>query len=79
MAKDYGHRFWGELERDDSNTVKQDLEKRLDFLIEYTRRVETSNLQAQEKLNTKYAKDEIFKSVNDFSDYHSRAFLHLMR
>lgn len=42
LARDYGYRVWGE-----------DLEKREKFLLEYTRRVETTNLRSLENLLTK--------------------------
>lgn len=43
LAQDYGYRLWNSNE----------LEKRLEFLREYTRRVETTNLGAMEKVFSK--------------------------
>jgi hypothetical protein len=42
LALEHGYRMWGELGED----KKDDLQKRLNYLHEYTRRIETSNLLA---------------------------------
>ena len=42
LAKDHGYTLWGE-----------ELEKRFNFLVEYTRRIETTNLRSIENLFTK--------------------------
>lgn len=42
LARDYGYKLWGE-----------DIEKRVEFLIEYTRRIETTNLRSVENLLVK--------------------------
>ncbi|MDH5580328.1 MAG: hypothetical protein OEY33_00335 [Bdellovibrionales bacterium] len=45
FAANYGYRLWGSL----TKTPKEDLRKRFDFVKEYTRRVETTNLLEREK------------------------------
>lgn len=63
MAKNYGYRVWGD-----------DLEKRFSFLLEYTRRIETTNLKSLENLLTKVeGKGENLKK--DLSDDLYRASL----
>ncbi len=49
LAKDDGYRLWGKLGASE-NTKKEDLELRLEFLKEYFRRVETSNLLSSKKI-----------------------------
>lgn len=48
LALDYGYRKWGSFAKADS-----DLRLRFEFLKEYTRRMETSNLLASERLREK--------------------------
>ena len=49
LAKNDGYRIWGKLGVPE-NSNKEDLELRLDFLKEYFRRVETSNLLSSSKI-----------------------------
>ena len=49
LAKNDGYRIWGKLGVSE-NSKKEDLEQRLDFLKEYFRRVETSNLLSSAKI-----------------------------
>lgn len=58
MARDYGYRIWGNIEEDlenskVSNETASDSIKRLEFLREYTRRLETSNILVGEKFKEK--------------------------
>jgi hypothetical protein len=48
LAKDHGYRLWGKIEAEENK--KDDLYLRLEFLKEFTRRLETSNLFASQKL-----------------------------
>ena len=48
LAREYGYRKWGALEDPSS-----DIKLRFDFLKEYTRRMETSNLLASQRLREK--------------------------
>lgn len=56
IARDFGYRVWDD-----------DLEKRFNFLVEYTRRIETTNLRSLENLLTKVeGKGEVIrKSLNE--------------
>jgi hypothetical protein len=45
LAETYGYRLWGEL----GGVKDQDLAKRVRFLHEYTRRIETTNLVVAEQ------------------------------
>lgn len=63
LARDFGYRLWAE-----------DLAKRLSFLVEYTRRIETTNLRSLENLLTKVeASGENVRK--DLSEDHYRASL----
>lgn len=51
LAVKFGYRLWEFPERaTEGNEEKLDLEKRIDFLTEYTRRIETTNLMAARKI-----------------------------
>lgn len=56
LARDFGHTLWGD-----------DLQKRFDFLVEYTRRIETSNLRSMENLLARLEKggEKINREIND--------------
>ncbi len=51
LAKEDGHRLWGKMSTDATNAEKSksDLDERLEFLKEYFRRIETTNLLASGK------------------------------
>ncbi len=49
FAKEYGYRLWGKM--DSNGETRDDLELRLIFLKEYTRRIETTNLVSNERWN----------------------------
>ncbi len=51
FAADYGYRLWGSL----TAMPKEDLRKRFEFLQEYTRRIETTNLLEREKFKQQRA------------------------
>lgn len=83
MARDYGFRIWGELSLDmldgnsESNSEKlSDSTRRLKFLREYTRRLETSNILVGEKFKEKLEKrgDRI-----DLKKYGNRYFSEALR
>ncbi len=63
LARDYGYTLWGD-----------EASKRLDFLVEYTRRIETTNLRSIENLLTKLESNGE-KSRRDLSEDHYRASL----
>lgn len=63
FAIDFGYTFWDEK-----------LEKRFDFLVEYTRRIETTNLKSMENLLNKVGEAGAF-SQKDISDSHYSASL----
>jgi len=66
MAQLQGYRIWGELK---SDTKKDDLELRLDFLKEYFRRAETTNLLAAGHFSDRLkARGEVMKSM-EYSSY----------
>lgn len=53
VAREYGYRAWGD-----------ELKKRIDFLLEYTRRIETTNLRSLDNLLSNLeAKGETFRRV----------------
>ncbi len=56
LARDFGHTIWGEA-----------LQKRFDFLVEYTRRVETSNLRSMENLLARLEKggEKVNRELSD--------------
>lgn len=47
LAKEHGYRLWQVRERQEEES---DLDKRINFLTEYTRRIETTNLMASRKI-----------------------------
>lgn len=49
FAANHGYRLWGSL----TKSPKEDLRKRFEFLQEYTRRIETTNLLEREKFKTR--------------------------
>lgn len=49
LARQHGYRLWGAL----TGLPKQDLRKRLEFLQEYTRRIETTNLLERSKFKNR--------------------------
>lgn len=49
LARFHGYKLWGPLTREAPDKPRSDLELRLAFLKEFTRRLETSNLLSQEK------------------------------
>jgi len=51
LAKDEGYRLWGKMNSDDPN--ENDLKRRVEFLKEFSRRVETSNLLTAERFKDK--------------------------
>lgn len=66
LAETVGYRLWGELGRES----KDDLQKRLNYLHEYTRRIETSNLlsanQFKRKIEQRGEDIERFEYSNRF-------------
>ncbi len=69
MAELHGYRVWGQLK---SDAKKEDLELRLDFLKEYFRRVETTNLLSSSHFRDRLkARGEVMKSM----EYDSYFFL----
>ncbi len=80
LAEEHGYRLWGSREN-----KKSDYQQRLRFLIEYTRRVETTNLlvaeQFKKKLEQKgekwnsseYTQDFYRKAMGDFYNYREGA------
>ena len=52
LARDEGYRLWGKLKSEEGGK-KDDLELRLDFLKEYFRRIETTNLSTAAHFNQK--------------------------
>ncbi len=72
LAEGYGYRLWGEMGDSES-----DLNKRVSFLKEYTRRIETTNLVVMERFNNKLNErgEEVLNS--EFSaKYYRRAIAH---
>ena len=69
LAKKEGYRLWGKLKADDGKP-KEDLELRLEFLKEYFRRIETSNLLTnthfRERLEGRGEKSEMSNYGNYF-------------
>jgi hypothetical protein len=63
MAREFGYTIWGE-----------ELKKRFDFLVEYTRRIETTNLRSLENLLLKLEKNGEVVS-RELSEDHYRASL----
>ncbi len=63
IARDYGYTLWGD-----------EATKRFDFLVEYTRRIETTNLRSLENLLVKLENNGE-KSRRDLSEDHYRASL----
>lgn len=55
LAKEDGYRMWGKITSAEGDQ-KDDLELRLEFLKEYFRRVETSNLQSNSKYRERFSK-----------------------
>lgn len=53
MAEKYGYKLWEELKLEDESEKKSDMKRRFEFLVEYTRRLETSNLLSANKLKRK--------------------------
>lgn len=80
LAEEYGYRQWQSI--DDENA---DLAQRLRFLVEYTRRVETTNLLVAEQFKKKlersgekwesseYTQDFYRKAMGDFYNYREGA------
>lgn len=80
LAEEYGYRLWGKESEKNS-----DFSQRLRFLVEYTRRVETTNLlvaeQFKKKLEKKgekwnsseYSQDFYRKAMGDFYNYREGA------
>ncbi len=80
LAEEYGYRLWQSRKSKNS-----DLEQRLNFLIEYTRRVETTNLLVAEQFKKKlersgekwesseYTQDFYRKAMGDFYNYREGA------
>jgi hypothetical protein len=83
LATQNGYRLWGEISRVDQSSKKADLELRLDFLKEYFRRIETTNLlvssqfgerlkERGEKLKSmKYGEYFFIKALNKYYSYGS--------
>lgn len=72
LAEEYGYRLWGDI-----NDEKSDLNRRISFLKEYTRRAETTNLLVMEKFNRKLRDrgEEVLNS--EYSEkYYRRAMAH---
>ncbi len=53
LAKEWGYRRWGKLKIDQKVGFKSDMSRRFSFLLEYTRRLETSNILNANKLSRK--------------------------
>jgi len=69
LAERFGYRLWG-----DSNTPGDDLNLRMDFLKEYTRRIETTNLLVAEQFKKKLEKEgESWKYSQYDSGFYRRA------
>jgi hypothetical protein len=67
MAQTYGHTVWG-----------QELEKRYQFLVDYTRRIETTNLGSIEKLLTKLEGQEKKGPIQLSEDLYSTSLNHYL-
>lgn len=72
LAEKYGYRMWGSFENRES-----DLSKRVRFLKEYTRRIETTNLVVMERFNKRLKKRGEDVLNGEFSEkYFRRAMAH---
>lgn len=81
MARDYGFRIWGELtpeitEQESNKEEASDSTRRLEFLREYTRRLETSNILVGERFKEKL---ELRGDKIDLKKYGNRYFNEALR
>jgi hypothetical protein len=67
LARDYGYTFWGE-----------EIEQRYNFLVEYTRRVETTNLRSLENLLTRLENNGEFVNRDLTDDHYSASLNHYL-
>lgn len=68
LAQENGYRLWGKLKVDEGEK-KSDLELRLEFLKEYFRRVETSNLLASQKIRERLQERGERGLSTEYGDY----------
>lgn len=72
LAKNYGYRLWGKLSPEENK--KEDLYLRLEFLKEYFRRVETTNLLTVERFRDRMKeRGEVLKSMEYGPYFYKRA------
>jgi hypothetical protein len=75
LAQDYGYRQWGSLSQ-----PKSDLSRRLEFLKEYTRKLETSNLNTASLFRDRLRERGEIVSLPEYSArYFNRALVHYKR
>jgi hypothetical protein len=67
MAKNYGYRIWGEIEAQENK--KDDLHLRLEFLKEYFRRIETTNLLVAERFRGRMQSRGENLKIMEYSSY----------
>ncbi len=67
LAKVDGYRLWGKIKTEEGK--KEDLELRLEFLKEYFRRVETSNLLASSRFKERLIERGEKTSAMEYGDY----------
>lgn len=80
LARDAGYQLWGKIYRNYEGRSASDLEQRVDFLTEYTRRIETTALVAlskvyltlNEETKANLDPDKRFYSQRAFAAYLSR-------
>lgn len=60
LARKHGYRLWGSLQKSKKEEQNLDLAKRLEFLIEFTRRVETTNILTTQRFLKKMDEIEEF-------------------
>lgn len=68
LARDDGYRLWGKLKAEEG-APKEDLELRLEFLKEYFRRVETSNLLASSRFKERLVERGEKTSAMEYGNY----------
>ena len=68
LAKNDGYRLWGKLQVSEGEK-KEDLELRLDFLKEYFRRAETSNLLASSRFRERFEKRGEKNVTTEYGNY----------
>ena len=68
LAKNFGYRLWGSI-KSGPDTKKDDLELRLDFLKEYFRRIETTNLSSSTHFSERLRERGESLKVMDYSNF----------